>query len=145
MYVCLHRFKRKRKKKEMKTRRILTIVAVALASFAIIKPAVSSNYDEQVVVTIKGNIKTVEYNGELQSSIGYTTEISSPLYSAENIVSFAIDSVSATNAGTYSMGISSSDFSNCNPKFKNVVFVVYDGQLCINDSNMPQSPLAIEK
>lgn len=129
----------------MKTLRKITIVAAILATAAVIKPAVSSNADDQIVVTIRGNVKTVDFNGELQSSIGYTTEISSPLYTAENFVSFAIDSVSAINAGTYSMGLSSANFCNICPKFKNVVFVVYDGSLSISDEKTPKTPLASEK
>lgn len=126
--------------------KVLAIVAMALVATTIVNPnAKAGSNDEQIVVTIKGNVKTVEYNGEIQSLVGYTTEISSPLYSADNIVSFAKDSVSATNAGTYSMGLSSSDFFNCNVKFKNVVFVVYDGLLSISDENAPKIQLASEK
>lgn len=128
----------------MKINKILA-AAFTLTTFAIINPAASSNNDEQVIVTIKGNVKTVDFNGEIQSSIGYTTEISSPDYTADSFLSFAIDSVSATNAGTYSMGISSSDFCNINPNFKNVIFVVYDGLLLISDKNTPKAPLASEK
>lgn len=128
----------------MKINKILA-AAFTLTTFAIINPAASSNNDEQVIVTIKGNVKTVDFNGEIQSSIGYTTEISSPDYTADSFLSFAIDSVSATNAGTYNMGISSSDFCNINPNFKNVIFVVYDGLLLISDKNTPKAPLASEK
>ncbi len=128
--------------------KVLAIVTMALAATTIVKQtakATADQNDEQIVVTIRGNVTTVEYNGELQTSIGYTTEISSPLYSADNFLSFAIDSVSATNAGTYSMGISSTDFCNISPKFKNVVFVVYDGLLTISDDNTTKMPLASEK
>ena len=91
-----------------------------------------NNCNNKVVVAIKGNVKTVDYNGELQSSIGYTVEINSKLYTTEDFVSYATDSVSAVNVGTYAMGISSADFCNVNPAFKNVEFVVVDGSLSIN-------------
>lgn len=137
--------KKEKRRRKMKMK-VLAIVAMALVATTIVNPnAKAGSNDEQIVVTIKGNVQTVDFNGELQSSIGYTTEISSPLYSADNFLSFAIDSVSATNAGTYSMGISSSDFCNINPNFKNVVFVVYDGQLSIGDENAPKIQLASEK
>ena len=42
------------------------------------------------------------------------------------------------------MGISSDDFFNVNPNFKDVEFVVVDGSLSISDDVMLQ-PLASEK
>lgn len=101
---------------------VLTIITAA---------ASSEDYNSTVVVTIKGNTKNVEYNGERHSVIGYTIETSSRHYSADDFVCYAIDSVSAVKAGTYHMGISSNDFCNVNPKYKNVVFEVIDGSLSI--------------
>ena len=93
-----------------------------------------SPIDEAVIVTIHGNVKNVDYNGRRQSAVGYTVESSSKRYTADDFVCYAIDSVSATKAGVYAMGISSDDFCNVNPKFKNVEFVVVDGYLAINDT-----------
>lgn len=93
--------------------------------------ATTENYDSTVVVTIKGNTKSVEYNGKRHSVVGYTIESSSRHYTADDFVCYATDSVSAVKAGTYPMGISSNDFCNVNPKYKNVVFEVVDGSLSI--------------
>lgn len=93
--------------------------------------ATTENYNNIVVVTIKGNTKSVEYNGERQSVVGYTVETSSRHYTTDDFVCYATDSVSAVRAGTYPMGISSNDFCNVNPKYKNVVFKVIDGSLSI--------------
>lgn len=93
-----------------------------------------NSINSKVIVAIRGNIKNVDYNGQRQSVIGYSVAISNSLYTTEDFVSYATDSVSATEAGTYAMGISSSDFCNVNPAFKNVEFVVFDGRLSINDN-----------
>ena len=69
----------------------------------------------------------------MQSAIGYTIETNSENYTADDFVCYATDSVSATDAGTYNMGISSADFCNVNPNFKNVEFVVVDGSITISD------------
>lgn len=93
--------------------------------------AMSEDYNQTVVVTIKGNNVNFEYNGQRHSAVGYTVETNSRYYSADDFVCYAIDSVSAVKAGTYNMGISSNDFCNVNPKYKNVVFEVIDGSLTI--------------
>lgn len=115
--------------KQISKKAVLVVAAAALVSSALYA-FMSDN--SKVRVVIKGNAKNVNYNGSMQSSIGYTVEISSPEYTIEDFVCYAIDSVSATNVGTYSMGISSNDFYNINPKFSDVEFVVEDGYLCIN-------------
>ena len=122
----------------MKRMKQLWILAVmSLCGAICIGMSVSSSQnpiDETVIVTIHGNVKSVDYNGRRQSAVGYTVESSSKLYTADDFVSYAIDSVSATKAGVYAMGICSDDFCNVNPKFKNVEFVVVDGYLTINDT-----------
>lgn len=130
----------------MNYKKLFSIVAIALVMFTVITAAttVLKNDESKVVVTIKGNIKNVSYNGHLQSSIGYTVESSSANYTTDDFVCYATDSVSATKAGVYAMGISSDDFCNVNPNFKEVEFVVVDGCLSITDDVMLQ-PLASEK
>jgi len=118
----------------MKNRRILSIAAIAFILVAVVI-SLSKNSDDAIVVTIKGNTKNVTYNGKLQSAIGYTVKINSDKYTTEDFVCYATDSVSAVNAGTYSMGIESSDFCNVNPNYDNVVFEVIDGCLSINEAN----------
>ena len=117
----------------MRKKRILHIVAIALVMGGVITAASSmlKNNDNTIVVTIKGNIKNVTFNGQRQSSIGYTFKASSDSYTADDFVCYATDSVSAVNTGTYPMRISSNDFCNVNPKYKNVVFEVIDGSLTI--------------
>ena len=130
----------------MNYKKLFSIVAIASVMFTVITAAttVLKNDESKVVVTIKGNIKNVSYNGHLQSSIGYTVESSSANYTTDDFVCYATDSVSATKAGVYAMGISSDDFCNVNPNFKDVEFVVVDGCLSITDDVMLQ-PLASEK
>ncbi|MBR6081769.1 MAG: hypothetical protein IKP62_02445 [Salinivirgaceae bacterium] len=130
----------------MKYKKLFSVVAIAAVMFTVITAAttVLKNDESKVVVTIKGNIKNVSYNGQMQSSIGYTVESSSANYTTDDFVCYAIDSVSATKAGVYAMGISSDDFFNVNPNFKDVEFVVVDGSLSISDDVMLQ-PLASEK
>jgi hypothetical protein len=130
----------------MKYKKLFSVVAIAAVMFTVISAAttVLKNDESKVVVTIKGNIKNVSYNGQMQSSIGYTVESSSANYTTDDFVCYAIDSVSATKAGVYAMGISSDDFFNVNPNFKDVEFVVVDGSLSISDDVMLQ-PLASEK
>lgn len=127
----------------MKTKLFIGFFFLAVL-FVITEAAISEDYNRTVIVTIKGNVKNVKFNGRRQSSVGYTIETNSRHYNSNDFVCYAIDSVSAVQTGTYNMGISSDDFCNVNPKYKNVVFVVTDGSLSINDS---QSPLicAIEK
>ena len=128
-------FVARKKIKTMKKKRILHVVAIALVMTAVIATGalVFKNNDNTIVVTIKGNIKNVSFNGQRQSAIGYTVETNSDLYTADDFVCYATDSVSAVNAGTYSMGISDADFCNVNPNYKDVVFVVVDGCLSISD------------
>ncbi len=130
----------------MKNRKIFNVVLIALVMSTVITTAASilKDNDNKVVVTIRGNIKSVSYNGKLQSSIGYTVESTSSLYTTEDFVCYATDSVSAVNAGTYAMGIRSIDFHNINPNFKDVEFVVIDGCLSITD-DIALQPLASDK
>lgn len=123
-------------------KRILHVVTIAVVMFAVITTAatVLKNNDNTIVVTIKGNIKNVTYNGHRQSSIGYTVETNSDSYTTEDFVCYATDSVSAVNAGTYAMGISAADFCNVNPNYKDVVFVVVDGSLSISDDPTVENP-----
>lgn len=130
----------------MKNKKLLGIVAIAAVMFTVITAATSilKNDESKVIVTIKGNIKNVSYNGKMQSAIGYTVESSSARYTTDDFVCYATDSVSATKAGVYAMGISSDDFCNVNPEFKDVEFVVVDGCLSISD-DITLQPLASDK
>ncbi|MBE6918097.1 MAG: VWA domain-containing protein [Ruminococcaceae bacterium] len=91
---------------------------------------------DEVVVTITGNKASKVYNGSEQKVEDYTVSISNPLYK-ETDFSFSGTAVAAgTNVGTYPMGLNEKQFTNTNPNFKSVKFVVSDGSLEI-------TPLAV--
>lgn len=108
---------------------------------------VSSNYDVQftkgaftitactdaIIVTITGNTLTSEFNGKNQTVSGYTVACNNELYDINKYVSFTGDSiVSGTDAKTYNMGLTESQFTNNFAGFTNVTFKVTDGKLTIN-------------
>lgn len=138
---------KKQKRRNMKIKNNKkALVAVCAAIVATIAVCAYMSSDKNVTVLIKGNVKSVNYTGSLQSSIGYTVEIDSPNYTTDDFVCYATDSVSATNVGTYAMGIDSRDFQNVNPKFNNVKFVVVeDGSLKINKNEVVNSKLTANK
>lgn len=86
-----------------------------------------------VTVTIKENSGTEKYDGTEKTVTGYTVEsISNPLYTVNDFTFSGSAEVKGTNAGTYNMNLSPSDFTNTNTSnFPNVTFVVEDGQLVI--------------
>lgn len=88
---------------------------------------------ETVTVTIKENSGTVKYDGTEKTVTGYTVEsITNPLYTVNDFTFSGSAEVKGTNAGTYGMNLSPSDFTNTNTSnFPNVTFVVEDGQLVI--------------
>ena len=89
---------------------------------------------EEVTVTIKGNTKTVYYNGKEQSVEGYTVEsISNPLYTESDfsLKSGITAEAKGKKVGTYDMGLTNESFENTSENFTNVVFVVEDGYLKI--------------
>ena len=91
-----------------------------------------------VVVTIKGQTKTVTYDGEEHTAWKYDViSISDPLYETApgkvpNFWNKNAKGASGTDAGTYFMGWKAEDFENTNTNFSNVTFVVTDGKLVIN-------------
>ena len=111
----------------------------------------ASNYDIQkaegklsitplggVVVTIKGQTKTVTYDGEEHTAWKYDViDISDPLYikapdEVPNFWNKNAKGARGTDAGTYAMGWEAADFENTNTNFSNVEFVVVDGKLEIS-------------
>ena len=86
-----------------------------------------------VTVTIKENSGTEKYDGTEKTVTGYTVEsITNPLYTVNDFTFSGSAEVKGTNAGTYGMNLSPSDFTNTNTSnFPNVTFVVEDGQLVI--------------
>lgn len=90
-----------------------------------------------VVVTIKGQTKTVTYDGEEHTAWKYDViDISDPLYETApgefpNFWNKNAKKAKGTDAGTYPMGWKAEDFENTNTNFSNVTFVVTDGSLTI--------------
>ena len=91
-----------------------------------------------VVVTIKGQTKTVTYDGEEHTAWQYDViDISDPLYikaqdEVPNFWNKNAKGARGTDAGTYAMGWEAADFENTNTNFSNVEFVVVDGKLEIS-------------
>ena len=87
----------------------------------------------EVTVTIKGKKDTVTYDGNPHSVEGYEiTDISNKLYTKDNVKFTGEAKAEGTEAGTYQMNLSETQFSNKNSNFKKVTFVVEDGSLTIN-------------
>ena len=85
---------------------------------------------DKVTVTIKGGKSSVTYNGEDHTVSGYkVADISNPLYKEANFTFSGTAEANGKNAGTYKMGLKAADFANTSNNFKNVEFVVADGQL----------------
>ena len=85
---------------------------------------------DKVTVTIKGGKSSVTYNGEDHTVTGYTVaDISNPLYTANDFSFSGTAEAKGKNADLYKMGLKAADFANTSNNFKNVEFVVADGQL----------------
>ena len=86
----------------------------------------------KVTVTIKGNTDSQKYTGKEQNVTGYDVkEISNPLYTKDDFTFSGEATAKGTNAGTYPMGLTASDFANVSKNFTNVEFKVEDGSLTI--------------
>lgn len=95
-----------------------------------------TEYTDEVVVTITENSGTYEYDGTEKKLTGYTVSINNDKYTKDDFTFSGTDSVTGTNAGTYDMELKASDFKNTNDNFKNVKFVIKDGQLKITKANI---------
>ena len=92
-----------------------------------------------VVVTIKGNAATYNYDGKPHTVEGYTASFSSPLFTDKDFYMTGTASVTATKVGTYAMGLKADQFSVASKNFSNVKFVVTDGQLAITGESIPKT------
>ena len=87
---------------------------------------------EGVVVTVKENSGEFTYDGNEKTVEGYVVEsISSDLYTEDDFTFGGSAVVKGTIAGTYDMEVVPENFKNVNNNFKDVRFVVEDGQLVI--------------
>lgn len=94
-----------------------------------------TTFADEIVVTIKGDTGSKEYNGSEQSVTSYTMEITKN--NAEH--PYRLDYVEGpaqtgaiakgTDVGKHSMGLKAGDFKNSNPQYPNVTFIVEDGYL----------------
>ena len=104
-----------------------------------------------VVVTIKGQTKTVTYDGEEHTAWKYDViDISDPLYikapdEVPNFWNKNAKGARGTDAGTYAMGWEAADFENTNTNFSNVEFVVVDGKLEISKRKVTLTSASDEK
>ena len=87
---------------------------------------------EKVTVRITGHSGTAKYDGTEKTVTGYEVSISNPLYTVNDFTFSGDATIEETNAGTYNMGLASSDFANTSENFTNVEFVVEDGTLEIS-------------
>lgn len=77
-----------------------------------------------VTVTISGNTDTKTYSGSEQSVSGYDVSISSDLYTEDDFTFSGNDVVNGTDAGTYYSELTADQFTNTNPDFGEVQFVI---------------------
>ena len=84
-----------------------------------------------VTVTIVGNTDSKVYNGAEQKVINYKVTISDSLYKESDFTFSGDATAKGTDIGTYAMGLTAGQFTNTNPNFTNVKFVVTDGSLTI--------------
>ena len=87
--------------------------------------------DGKIVVTVKGHVDTVKYDGKAHVVKGFDIMSNSTAYSL-SFVKFTGDSiVKDSNAGSYAMGLSKANFENTSVNYPNVEFEVADGSLTI--------------
>ena len=86
-----------------------------------------SGDENSVVVTITGHHKTTSYDGAVQTVSGYDVIISNPLYTEADFTFGGDSSAARLELGTTYMGLAESQFTNINPNFDTVTFIVIDG------------------
>ncbi|MCQ2195254.1 MAG: hypothetical protein MJZ28_09945, partial [Paludibacteraceae bacterium] len=84
-----------------------------------------------VVVTIVEHGDSVVYNGSTQVVTGYDVAMSTDLYKETDFGFSGNAAVEGVEVGKYSMDVKSDDFTNKNPNFKDVTFVVVEDTLTI--------------
>ena len=110
-----------------------------------------TTFADEIVVTIKGDTGSKEYNGSEQSVTSYTMEITKN--NAEH--PYRLDYVEGpaqtgaiakgTDVGKHSMGLKAGDFKNSNPQYPNVTFIVEDGYLEITPKPATITVVSAEK
>lgn len=92
---------------------------------------------DKVTVTINENSGKFTYDAQAHTVTGYSSMVSNNnLYEVQTSVKVTGDqahwAATATDAGTYPLGILSTDFENVNPNFTNVEFEIVDGTMVID-------------
>ena len=105
---------------------------------------------DRVTVKIKDKTDSVMYDGKLHFVFGFDAEPSNALYNPNEdiqINGFDEDMIAeGTDAGTYTMGLEVSDFTNKSKNFTNVRFeVVEDGKLEIKKRSVKLTSASDEK
>ena len=98
-----------------------------------------------VVVTITGRNSTIQYDGVSHSISNYTYSINNPEYTVNDFTFTGTATASGTNVGTYSMGLTASQFTNTNPRFRDVTFLVTDGFVKITGKPVTVTAVAKSK
>nr|WP_294399157.1 MBG domain-containing protein [uncultured Senegalimassilia sp.] len=97
--------------------------------------------DSEVVATIAGHNKSVEYNGLEQSVEGYDfVEASSKLYGEGDFAFSGTAVAKGADVGTYKMNLASEQFANTSKNFSKVTFAVTDGTLTITPKSIIPDP-----
>ena len=97
--------------------------------------------DSEVVATIAGHNKSVEYNGLEQSVEGYDfVEASSKLYGEGDFAFSGTAVAKGTDVGTYKMNLASEQFANTSKNFSKATFAVTDGTLTITPKSIIPDP-----
>ena len=87
--------------------------------------------DGKIVVTVKGHVDTVKYDGKEHLVGGYDILSNSTAYPLKFVEFTGKDTVQGKNAGSYAMGLSKENFVNTSVNYPNVEFEVADGSLTI--------------
>ena len=99
---------------------------------------------DTVIVTIRGNKDTVEYDGQKHEVNGYeVVSISNTLYTEADFgfADGATAHAEGTDAGDYFMNLTKDSFVNRNGNFSAVTFVVEDGKLTITKRGLDKENL----
>ena len=104
---------------------------------------------DRVTVKIKGKTDSVMYDGKPHFVFGFDAEPSNKLYNPNKDMWFngtdADMIAEGTDAGTYTMGLEVSDFTNKSDNFTNVEFIVTDGYVKINPRSVTLTSASDEK
>ena len=98
--------------------------------FIIVKPI------DTMVVTVKGAVDTVEYDGTEHTVTDYTATANCSLFDASKVVFNGTSAASRTLAGTTGMGLVASQFSYNDTNFTNVIFNVTDGHQTVTKKDL---------